>query len=203
MITVAFHSNQLCLTGTEVALFDYADYNEHLLGNRSVIVSDQNSPNNNCEAIAKFSARFPVYLYSDRRQIEGILAKEGVDLFYCIKAGFNDGLCSNLCKTAVHVVFEYMEPHGDVYAYISEWLANHMSAGKLPFVPHMVHLPETDEDLRSELGIPTGAVVFGRHGGFHTFDVPFVPLVVETVAERIPEIYFVFMNTKPLSLIHI
>ena len=40
---IAFHSNQLSLTGTEVALYDYAKNNEDLLGNDSFIVYDKNN----------------------------------------------------------------------------------------------------------------------------------------------------------------
>ena len=42
MRKIAFHSNQLCIRGTEVALFDYAHYNETILGNKSYIISDAN-----------------------------------------------------------------------------------------------------------------------------------------------------------------
>jgi hypothetical protein len=37
--TVAFLSNKLTLRGTEVALYDYADYNEKILGNKSIIIT--------------------------------------------------------------------------------------------------------------------------------------------------------------------
>jgi len=36
---IAFHSGQLSLRGTEIALFDYARQNEDRLGNESVILS--------------------------------------------------------------------------------------------------------------------------------------------------------------------
>jgi len=39
MKTVAFHSNELNVRGTNVALYDYALYNEELLGNKSFIIS--------------------------------------------------------------------------------------------------------------------------------------------------------------------
>lgn len=39
MKTVAFLSNKLTLRGTEVAIYDYAHYNETLLGNHSIIIT--------------------------------------------------------------------------------------------------------------------------------------------------------------------
>jgi hypothetical protein len=197
VLKVAFHSNQLSLTGTETALYDYAHCNETLLGNRSIVIFNRLAPNNVKEAVEKFAARFPLRVYDRPDQIDDLMREEKVDLLYCIKAGFNDGIFSRICKTAVHVVFEYRDPHGDVYAYVSEWLARYMSGGELPFVPHMVTLPESREDLRAELGIPPEAVVFGRHGGATTFDIPFARVVVEALAQRFPDLYFVFLYTQP------
>ena len=39
MTKIAFHSNQLCLRGTEIALYDYAKYSEELLNNESIIIA--------------------------------------------------------------------------------------------------------------------------------------------------------------------
>jgi hypothetical protein len=46
----------------------------------------------------------------------------------------------------------------------------------------MVHLPQVDIDLREELGIPSDATVFGRYGGYDTFNLQFVH---ETIAKVI------------------
>ncbi len=45
-----------------------------------------------------------------------------------MKSGQDDGLVAQSCRTVVHSVFKFCEPHGDVYAYVSEWLAQHMSS---------------------------------------------------------------------------
>ena len=36
---IAFLSNKLTLRGTEIAMYDYADYNETLLNNKSIIIT--------------------------------------------------------------------------------------------------------------------------------------------------------------------
>ena len=38
---IAFHDNNLCLRGTTNAMYAYADYNEKILGNKSIILSSQ------------------------------------------------------------------------------------------------------------------------------------------------------------------
>ena len=59
MKKIAFHSNQLGIRGTEVAMYQYAKYNEEILGNKSIIVS---FPNRDHGAIEKFRERFEVVL---------------------------------------------------------------------------------------------------------------------------------------------
>jgi hypothetical protein len=191
---IAFHINQLCLRGTAVATYDYAHFNETLLKNSSIILSKDPSvwPHSNEPAILKFQKRFPVFFYKNENEIESILDEENVDIFYAMKAGFKDNVVSSKRKTIVHAVFQHNEPHGDVYAYISQWLGNRY---KSPFVPYMVYLPEVNINLREELNIPKDAIVFGRHGGKETFDIPFVRQVVKDAATARKDIYFLFLFT--------
>jgi len=197
---IAFHCNQLSIRGTEVAMYDYAHYNEKLLGNESIVLARNPSwwKYSDPEAIEKFKKRFPVYFYDKIEDIEKILDDNRVDLFYAQKSGHNDGVISKNRKTVVHAVFQDYDPHGDVYAFISEWLSKIYSNVK-PFVPYMVDLPDHDKDMREELGIPKHALVFGRHGGIETFDIPWVKThIVELVNTR-KDLYFVFLNTQKFA----
>jgi hypothetical protein len=197
---IAFHTNQLSLRGTEVSMYDYAKYNEELLGNESIIVTRHPDvwKYSDPQAIEKFKARFPVFFYHEPKEIEGILEANKVDVFYAQKSGHNDGIISKNRKTVVHAVFQDYEPHGDRYAFISQWLSD-LYGSQHDFVPYMVDLPNVDENLRHELGIPENAIVYGRHGGLETFDIPFVQNAVVDVAVRNRNIYFVFMNTERFS----
>jgi len=188
---IVFHANQLSLRGTEVALFDYAHYNEEILGNESVIVSNMN---NTLEALPKFQSRFKVETYNYIKEIDAICSRNNADIFYAIKAGFNDGVISNTCKTVVHVVFKEFQPHGDIYAYISKWLTDTVTQGQFPYVPHIVSLPSYNDDLREALNIPKDAKVFGLHGGSDTFDILFAGKAAYDVAMLTKKIYFIFMN---------
>lgn len=63
--TIAFLENKLTLRGTSIALYDYADYNEKLLGNTSLIITRsyqlmKDSRDVNNKAYDKFTNRFPV-----------------------------------------------------------------------------------------------------------------------------------------------
>ncbi|HYF98637.1 MAG TPA: hypothetical protein VD815_00950 [Candidatus Saccharimonadales bacterium] len=197
---VAFHTNQLSIRGTEVAMYDYARYNEEILGNESFILTRHPSvwKYSDAKAIEKFEKRFPVFFYKMPEEIEIILADNKADVFYAQKSGHNDGIISNKIKTVVHAVFQDYEPHGDKYAFISEWLSA-LYNNAHDFVPYMVTLPDENGDMREELGIPKGAIVYGRHGGYETFDIPYVKHVVVDIAKARPDIYFLFLNTQKFA----
>ena len=197
MKKIAFHSNQLGLRGTEVAMFDYAKYNQSLLGNASVIIAP-NIPEK-LPALQKFmDAGFGIFLYRDKTEIDDICKENAVDVFYATKAGENDGVVATTCKTVIHAVFKSTDYHGDVYAYISEWLANTMTGGKNPFVPYIVPKITPAQSIRKFLGIPETAIVYGYHGGEDSFDIQFVKDAVCQIADTgSRNVYFIFMNVAP------
>jgi hypothetical protein len=193
---IAFHSNQLGVRGTEVALYDYALYNEEILGNESIIVSDQNA---DLTALPKFQSRFPVLLYNDfHNQVPAWMNEHGVDIFYNQKAGtFDSKLVPNI-KNVVHSVFQFYQPHGHVYAYISKWLANKMGGPSQPYVPYIVDILKYDHNnnYREFLNIPIDATVFGYYGGPDSFNIDFAKKAVVDVARLNKNVYFIFMNTN-------
>jgi hypothetical protein len=69
------------------------------------------------------------------------------------------------------------------------------SGGSLPFVPHMINLPDMENDLREELNIPKDAIVFGRTGGQDTWSLPFVTQAIYDILSIKNNIYFLFQNT--------
>jgi len=192
---IAFHSNQLGIRGTEVALYDYALYNREILGNESIIISDKN---NDLAAYSKFKGAFDVYLYDNFQEVTELVDRHRLDAIYYQKAGNYDGKVVPNAKNLVHTVFQYNQPHGEVYAYISKWLANHMSGGTLPYVPYPVDLLRYDhaENYREYLHIPKSATVFGYYGGSDSFNIDFAKKAVVDVARSNRNIYFLFMNVN-------
>ncbi len=198
MKVVAFHSNELNERGTNVAMYDYAHYNEAILGNKSYIISNKNA---DLTALIKFQDRFEVFLYNDFNECTEFCAQKNIQYVYYVKAGDQDGKIIPNCKSCIHAVFQHRDEHGDAYAYISQWLAQRMS---LPnnYVPYMVDMPPAKQSYRSKLNIPEQAIVIGRHGGYSEFDLPFVHRAISKVLERRNDIYFVFMNTRPFMKKH-
>jgi hypothetical protein len=199
MKTVAFLSNKLTLRGTEVAIYDYAHYNEKLLGNKSIIITRDYDKikrefNVDIQAYDKFKDRFNVFYYDSQGDIDKIVLEHKVTHLFIIKSGGYDGLYSNHCINIMHCVFDISQPHGQVYTPIGETI-NQQSGKNYPVTPHIVTIPECDENLRSELGIPENAIVFGRYGGKESFDIRFVHEAIKKMVHSIDDVYFLFMNT--------
>jgi len=200
---ILFHSNHLGIRGTEVALFDYAYFNQSILGNESVIAYDCNRRENAPQVIEKFQKHFPLHPYADFSELEGIVGTTRCERAYFIKAGAKDGKVANTVPSLIHAVFGVPahEVHGAVFAFVSEWLSQFASKGSLPYVPHMINLPNSDEDLRQELNIPKTALVIGSYGGEDCFNVPFAPAAILEALQKRRELVFLFMNYPPF-LVH-
>jgi len=196
---VAFLSNKLTLRGTEIAIFDYADYNEKILGNKSIIITRdyekvKHEFDVDIQAYNKFNNRFNVFYYANQEDIDNIVSQNNVSHIFIIKAGDWDGIISNRCKNIIHCVFSTSCPHGQVYTPIGQTI-NNLQGTNYPVTPHMVTLPECNENLRDSLNIPTDAIVFGRYGGKESFDITFVYNVIKQILDVREDVYFIFMNT--------
>lgn len=199
---VGFYSSHLCLRGTTVAIHDYAYYNQEILGNESVVFYDPLNPHNSPEVINRFEKMCEVVplngLY-DVSALEKQIEEKRISATYVIKGGYRkDSITPTSCKSLIHAISMAppSESHGDVWAYASYWLRDECSSGqKVPVVPYMVSLPETEEDMRAELGIPKDALVFGRHGGLDTWNINFADPVINTALKMRDDLYFLFQNT--------
>lgn len=197
MKKIAFHSNQLGIRGTEVAMYQYAKYNEEILGNKSVIVS---FPNRDHGAIEKFRDRFEVVLM-EWSEYETYLTQNNFDYLYLIKMGTNDGYCLQTIPCLIHAVFRFNDPHGHKYFYVSDWLAKDQGYDPETYsLPHICEkLPEAEYNFREKHNIPENARVFGCYGGSTEFNIESTKSVIRKVVEEHDDIYFIFMNIQEFA----
>ncbi len=194
---IAFLTNHISYGGTEVAMYDYAHFNEVLLGNTSIVITrDYRSTHG--EIYDKFIKRFPVFYVECQRDIDTIVKQEGVDVLYVIKSGELDWFWTTKCKTIVHCVFTTRYPHGDIYCAISEAL-NKIHGTHVPVLPHMISIDSHTDSFRKELGISPEMTVVGRYGSYDTFDLPFVHSAVVEMLSNNPSFVFLAMNTKQFA----
>lgn len=198
---IVFHGNQLSIRGTEIALFDYARYNQEVLGNESIITYVGDHVNNNSAVIERFSRHFETVPYQHFREVDSLIQARQADLFYAIKGGAPDGLVSAVVPSLIHAVFPVKPKsvHGSAYCFVSDWLSKVSSNNRFPAVPHIVKLPDISGDLRAELGIPADATVFGCHGGSDSFDIAFAKACVQQLVAERHDVFFIFLNITPFA----
>lgn len=198
-MVVGFHTHTLFFRGSENALWDYAVLNESVLGNRSVICFRESPELGTSPVAARWRSRFPVLAYRSLRHLARQLEEAGVSALYVIKPGPYDGMVVPGIRNCVHAMYLTEEFHGDSFAFVSRWMSRAATGREESYVPHFVSRFESKENLRSKLGIPTGARVFGRHGAADSFNLPFVRKAVLAHARRNPQDHFVFLNTHPMD----
>lgn len=205
---VAFMMNDMGIRGTGTVTWFYAHYNEVILKNKSVIIIqkkeiDDVNPGLSTEDVREemakwFTDRFEVHVL-ETCDIDKKLEALKVDccLVECSGFGGDADYIPKSVPTIAHCIFNGDKQQGTVHTVISDYLADKCKQ-KPYLLPNVVEVNTTTDDLRAELGIPIDAIVFGRYGGYKQFSIPFASNVVLKVAKSHPNIYFLFMNTKPI-----
>jgi hypothetical protein len=209
MKTVLFFDEHLNERGCSVSTYDYAHYNEVILGNKSIIASYKTAE---LTTYNKIKNRFnEIYLVNNFNELENIKC----DYVYGQKFGYNDAKLVSSAKNLVHAVFPSYDPHGDVYAYISKWLALGLKEGSIkceftptpdpstikgdiPFVPYMIDLPNNNNNFKEFFNINLEELVIGWYGGINSFDgeLGIARQVVIDVAKKRKDIKFIFVNQE-------
>ena len=102
--------------------------------------------------------------------------KFNIDYIYTQKGGEKNHWVSYKVKTLVHYVYpQYLkEIHGHKYIGVSEWHSKNFSNNKIPFLPYIVQINKSKQNLKKKLKIKKKQIVFGCHGGESSFDLRFV-----------------------------
>ncbi len=214
-MNVGFFVRQFFERGTEVATYDYAKYNEELLNNKSYIIcftpDAQLTHNLSPERYSydKFKERFEIIEIENISEMKYVILLHNIDFFHALMYGgpndiyqFDNKFIWGNCKTIKHCVFETTSPESDYHISIS-YTINQKYNTTIPIIPHIVDLPDCQENLRNELNIPHDAIVYGRYGGIDEFNIDFMyEAIVEHINSNLDNSYFLFMNTKQFCNYH-
>jgi len=195
---VSFDGGRLNERGVAVALFDYAFHARAVLGVEPIILHDASVPPDPAH-FERFARAFPTHAYRNDDEMQRLIARERIDVAYFLATRRKDTRVAEACRTAIHEVFAFFQPRGDSYAYISSWLAQSMTGGRYPAVPHIVDPPAQRQSLRAELGVPADAFVVGRHGAADQFNIPFAPRAIEAALARRKNLWLLLLNTDRFS----
>lgn len=195
---ILLHTDNLNYRGTTVSILDYARWLRREFHYECIIACNKDyhpSPDikTQPEILKNIRNEFEVRLVRPAN-IDSVVWD--VDVSYFLRSGEKDFLPS-CSKAVVHAVFPVLDPHGSVYAYISSWLSEELSGGVIPYVPHMLDLPEPTGNFRKNLGISDEQIVVGRYGGHTTFDIQFVKKKIAELASTDNRFIFLFLNTQP------
>lgn len=193
MKKIAFWDNNLNFRGTSESIYDYAHFNEEILGNQSVIFSLKSGDLQN---LNKFEKRFQTILVDDFSECDKFIYKNKFDYIYIIKYGCIDNLVSLNTPSLIHSVFNVNQPHGYKYFYVSDYLAKlnnySIDSHSLPHIVKKINIEV--EDYREKLKIPRDALVFGCLGGKDEFNINFAKTAVNKILSKNNNIYFLFMT---------
>jgi FkbM family methyltransferase len=207
--TILFFVRHFTMRGSEIAIFDYAKFNEDTLFNKSIIVcfteksQVKHTYNNDRSSFQKFSDRFTVLQIDNIDEISDIIELYNAEFFYTLVSGetedmykFSDRTLWKNCKTIKHCIYESRFPEGDYTIGVSECL-NSKFGTNIPIIPHIIDLPiHIQSNLRQDLGIPSDAIVFGRYGSYDNFNIDYVKETILSSVTSNDNLYFVFMNTE-------
>ena len=207
-MNIGFFVRHFTERGTEIAIYDYAKYNEEILDNKSFIICFTENKQklmglpNERTSYNKFKERFQVIEINDIIEIKDIIHNLKMSFFYTLTSGGNNDFYQfenknvwRNCKTIKHCVFDTSHREGDFYISISNDINNKYNTN-YPVIPHIVDLPNSNENLRCELKIPDDAVVLGRYGGINEFNIKITHKAIIEYLNINPNIYFLFMNTS-------
>ena len=202
-IKIAIHANELDGRGLGRVCRDYA-VGLRSRGHEVCFITSNNGEN---AAIKHLADLGPVLRYDHpvkytaNDEIRYVLAKmvdaNKIDFLHVLSHGANNGLVPDNCRTGVHCVFDMSQPHGTVYAGVSEYLCRKFQRPATDCVPHIVKTLSPTKNLRPQYSIPQDALVLGRHGGYAEFNIPFVHRAVETALKQRENLWLLFLSTKP------
>jgi hypothetical protein len=198
----------------------------------SVIVFPKWAKGNNPGRIAEAKRRgLEIHQYTSRGDLERLAKRSNLTHNYVVSDGSLAGVSYseddprryrlNDLQHLTQAVFRRYEPHGDVYAYISEWLYDWSQSPQAKYfwgplrrfhgprlgdglqklsvdwVPHIVKPEDGDGPaFRRKYQIPIHAKVIGRIGGFDEFSDPAARRGLLSSIESNPGYYAVLVNTR-------
>ena len=195
-MNIAFYIDEMNFRGVANSTYQYSYFNELILKNKSIIFYNKKNQSNKKEVITKFKKKFKVIGIDHFNEIELNEKKFKIDFIYTQKGGEKNHWISYKIKTLVHCVYpqNLKEIHGHKYACISEWISKIFTNNKIPFLPYIVQINKSKQNLKKKLKIKKNQIVFGCHGGESSFDLKFVQDTLLEIVKKRKDIVFLFLN---------
>jgi len=116
------HENTVSERGTSTSVLEYARALQDHAG-IDISLAFRSSESHNARIVDLWRSEFQTLEYRDMHDLERQASRFGADFLYAQKSGRVNSTYLGGVRLLVHAVFQEYEPHGDSYAYISDWLA--------------------------------------------------------------------------------
>ena len=228
-IRFLLHSTSFSERGDSVTLLALGGLIKEELGHGCAIAVPAYAENISEDRVSEAIGRgFEVFRYRNKSELDAFAKSRGITHTYVFSAGKRTDLpyfdksdpesfrIGNT-RHITHVVFRNFDPHGEVYAYVSDWLMSWarpriffwkalkfllpLGRHNRPLVtsfPHFIEAWPTNSShkpLRQEVGIPVNAHVLGRIGGCSEFNDLAARKGVELILDTWEDSYAIFVNT--------
>tara|TARA_Y100000992_G_scaffold111975_2_gene72983 strand:+ start:1950 stop:2936 length:987 start_codon:yes stop_codon:yes gene_type:complete len=202
---IGFFIRHFTERGTEVSIYNYANYNETILNNKSFIICFTPEAQKKIKfpmmrySYEKFKSRFEIIEIESIDDMKDVIIKYNLSFFYTQTHGgkdiykFNNKQIWGNCKTIKHCVFNVSYRESDFFISISKTILKNEN---IEVIPYMVDTYETNDNLRKELNVPNDAIVLGRYGADTQFNIDYVHDAIKDYLAANSNIYFLFMNTN-------
>ena len=127
-MNIILHTNALTRRGDSITVGHYAKALQTFYYFNCIIAYDLKSANNDDAVISLMNNEFNLFGYQNFSELEKFALENNTNIVYWVKSGQFDNKIIKTCKNVIHVVFNVISPHGDVYAYVSKWLAKEASS---------------------------------------------------------------------------
>ena len=220
---VALHDNYFSERGTTTSIRQYSKYLKEFFGYETVLIHNRLSSSNDEVIVNEIKEDDEVFGYSNIKELDMFLRNESIDILYAQKEGRRDHLAAIKTPSIVHAVFQFSDPHGSEYVYVSSWLARRMRwhiksrlrclhehpnlrtvaqvvsnfGHNFGYLPLIVDQFVNTDGFREEFGIPSDAYVIGTLCGPDSFDIQFVRERIPALLEQEKDVFFLFPNITP------
>ncbi len=213
---ILMHDNALNERGTTKAIESYAQILSDARWSVDIAFRSDNSENVP-EVIQRIGSKFQLIPYREFSQLEQ--KSHQYNAAYFMKSGAQDGKVFSNTPSLIHAVFQEYDPHGQSYAYISNWLARKMktrrflpsnllrgvrakrlgciNAHDFDFLPYVCNVNRLEPFRDGTYGLNSKHFVILRYGGWDSFDIPWVQNELIAFVDSHPNAIALLVNTQP------
>lgn len=200
MNRIGFHVDSFSLRGVDQATYQYCLLAEEDLGLEVVVLRAHKRDSGWVSDYLgdTFRKRFYVVDYDGSEEgLRDVVNRERLEAVYVLSAGLGDKRFRCISVPVFrHSVFptSNLDPEKDNFCVISDWLSREYFNRQAKVVNHVIPERQTDECLRSELGIPRDALVLGTMGGKFNFNSRLTLAGLEKVMAKRRDLWLLSLN---------